>query len=416
MTSPRAVAPAVAGLLALAGALTATLWLYRAADVALDRVLDERLRGAGEAAAGLLAGAEPDGARLRALMIANGLEGAYLVSPELAVLADAGGRAGRRADLLRTDPARVARALQGEVSVAFAYAVGGQAVATGYFPVRGAAGAPSAVLALEAGQGFAAQKGQLRRALAFAIALSVLGAAALALVARRWSRAEAARRRDAERAIRGDALSRMGAMVAHELRNPLGVIRGAAELVRTRAGATLGERDREALQDVLDETERLRRLTDDFLDLARDPAIVAGPVDVAAAVAEAARAVARTHPALEVHADGAARAEADAGRLRQVLANLLVNAAQAGARHARVRVEADGAAIRVTIRDDGPGVDAAVRPRLFEPFATGRAQGTGLGLALSRRIVERQGGTLRLCEGAGAGGAEFELRLPAAHG
>lgn len=415
MTSPRAAAPAVAGLLALAGALAATLWLYRAADGALDRVLDERLRGAGEAAAGLLAGADPDGARLRALMIANGLEGAYVVSPELVVLADAGGRPGRRADLLRTDPARVARALRGEVSVAFAYAVGSQAVATGYFPVRGPAGAPSAVLALEAGQGFAAQKGQLRRALAFAVALSVVGAAALALVARRWSRAEAARRRDAERAIRGDALSRMGAMVAHELRNPLGVIRGAAELVRTRAGAALGERDREALQDVLDETERLRRLTDDFLDLARDPAIVAGPVDVAAVVAEAARSVARTHPALEVHAEGAARAQADAGRLRQVLANLLVNAAQAGAHHARVRVEGDGAAIRVTVRDDGPGIDAAVRPRLFEPFATGRAQGTGLGLALSRRIVERQGGTLRLGEGSGAGGAEFELRLPAAH-
>lgn len=416
MSFPRAVAPAVAGLLALSGALAATLSLYRAADAALDRVLDERLRGAGEAAAGLLAGSAPDAARLRALVAANGLEGAYVVSPSLLVLADADGRPPRRADLLRTDPARVERALHGEATVAFSYAVGSQAVATAYFPLRGPGGAPDAVLALEAGQGFAAEKGRLRRALAVAVALSLLGAATLAGVALRWSRAEAGRRRDAERAIRGDALARMGAMVAHELRNPLGVIRGAAELIRSRAGPALGPRDQEALQDVLEEADRLRRLTDDFLDLARDPAIVAGPVDVGEALAEAARAVSRTHAALEIHVEGSGRADADAGRLRQVLANLLVNAAQAGARHAWVRAEPDGAEVRVVVRDDGPGVDPALRPRLFEPFATGRAQGTGLGLALSRRIVERQGGTLRLFEGAGGPGAAFELRLPAARG
>ncbi len=410
MSGSRALVPALAGLLGLAGSLVATLFLYRSAAGAVDRTLEERLRGAGETAAGMLARADPASADLRPVMNANGLEGAYLLSPSLLVLADAAGRAGRRADLLRTDAARVERAARGDATIAFAYALGDQPVATGYFPVRGPDGAIRAVLALEAGQAFATAHRGLRRALGVAVALSLVGALALALVTRRWGRTEAARRHDAERAIRGDALGRMGAMVAHEIRNPLGVIRGSVELVRARSGAVLSTPDREALADVLGEADRLRSLTDDFLDLARDPATSPVPVELTAVAEEAARGVGRSHGALEVHVEGGARAQADPARMRQVLSNLLVNAAQAGARNAWVRADvADGRA-RVVVRDDGPGVDPALRPRLFEPFATGRAEGTGLGLALSRRIVERQGGTLRHLDGTPRG-AVFEVRL-----
>jgi signal transduction histidine kinase len=412
VSGSRFLVPALAGLLGLAGALLATASLYRAATTAVDRVLEERLRGAGETAAGMLATTDLAAADLPAVVAANGLEGAYLVSPSLLVLADAAGRPGRRADLLRTDAARVARAARGEATVAFAFSIGDSPVATGYFPVRGPDGSLRAVLALEAGQAFATAHRGLRRALGVAVALSLLGAAALGIVAHRWARSEAARRREAERAIRGDALARMGAMVAHELRNPLGVIRGAAELVRARSGAALPPDDREALADVLGEADRLRRLTDDFLDLARDPAIAPSAVDLATVAEDAARAIGRTHAGLAVRVDGAARAVADPARVRQVLSNLLVNAAQAGARSVTVSARvADGLA-RVVVRDDGPGVDPALRPRLFEPFATGRAQGTGLGLALSRRIVERQDGTLRLLDRGP--GAAFELCLPLA--
>jgi len=205
----------------------------------------------------------------------------------------------------------------------------------------------------------------------------------------------------------------MGAMVAHEIRNPLGVIRGSVELVRARSGAGLPPDDREALQDVLGEADRLRTLTDDFLDLARDPSIAPSSIDVIAVAEEAARSLGRTHSAIAVRVDGAARAHADPARLRQVLSNLLVNAAQAGAGNAAVRADAEGGRARLIVRDDGPGVDPALRPRLFEPFATGRAEGTGLGLALSRRIVERQGGTLRLRDDLGPGAA-FEVTLPLA--
>ena len=151
MRGSRIVVPVLAGLLGLAGSLVATLFLYRAAAGAVDRILEERLRGAGETAASMLARVDPASADLRSVMIANGLEGAYLLSPSLIVLADANGRAGRRADLLRTDAARVERAARGEVTIAFGYVLGDQPVATGYFSVRGPDGAFCAVLALEAG-------------------------------------------------------------------------------------------------------------------------------------------------------------------------------------------------------------------------------------------------------------------------
>jgi signal transduction histidine kinase len=404
-----------ATLLALAGALGATLFLHRAASSALDRVLEERLRGAGETAARLVAGRPPDPATLRALMAANELEGAYVLDPALTVLADATGPAGDRVDLLRVDPARVAAAAEGRSSVALSYAVGDHPIATGYFPVPGADGRPAAVLALEAGHAFLGSRAALRRALWVGVGVSLLGALALGALALRWLRLEARRRRDAERAARGDALARMGAMVAHELRNPLGVIRGAVELVQARSAAALGERDREALSDVLGEVERLRRLTEDFLDLAREPRLSSARVDLSATAAEAARGIAAAHPALAVSVEVPPLAvEGDAVRLRQVFANLLLNAAQAGARSVVLRGVADGASAVVEVHDDGPGVAPALRERLFDAFATGRPDGTGLGLAVSRRIAERHGGELRHV--AGGRGATFLLRLPLAGG
>jgi signal transduction histidine kinase len=268
------------------------------------------------------------------------------------------------------------------------------------------------VLALEAGESFAEARAGIRRALLIAVLVSVLGAASLAALGVHWGRAEAARRRDAERAARGDALSRMGSMVAHEIRNPLGVIRGAVELVRERARGGLAPRDREALEDVLGEVERLRRLTDDFLDLAREPSISPADVDAAAVVEEAARALARSHPRVDVRLDvPALPVRADPARLRQVLSNLLQNAAEAGAGRVEIRGAARDGGVFLEVRDDGRGIDPSLRERLFEPFATGRKDGAGLGLAIARRIVERHGGELRLVARPGPGAA-FEVRLP----
>jgi len=360
----------------------------------------------------LLAGSQPDTARLRALMAASELEGALVVDRDLVVVADATGPAGERLDLLRLDRTRVKAALGGAASVAPGWTVGDARVLVGYFPLEGPGGAP-AVLALEAGEAFGAGRIRLRRAVWAGVALSLVVAAALATGAWRWSRAEAARREADARAVRGDAVARMAAMVAHEVRNPAGVVRGSVELVRARAGPALSAVDREALDDVLAEVGRLTRLTEDFLDLAREPRLCPAPLDLAGVAEDAARAARAAHPGVRFTVEVPPLAvAADVARLHQVLANVLRNAAQAGAATVRLEGRRAGGRAVLVVRDDGPGVDPALRPRLFEPFATARKDGTGLGLALARRLVERQGGTLRLVEGGP--GATFEVALPLA--
>ena len=269
----RAALALVAGLLGLAGSLAATLFLYRSAAAALERVLEERLRGAGETAAELLARTPPDRAALRAVMAANGLEGASVLDGDAR---GPGGRDGPRGRPRRPAPhrsgrgcatrSRGARPCPWRTRSATSRSRPGTSRSTGptapsapSWRSRRAASSPARA------RPSARARGRRR-------AVRPRRPRARAGLALRWSRLEAQRRRSAEQDARGDALARMGAMVAHEIRNPLGVIRGAVELVQARGGAALC---RHAIArrsgDVLGEVERLRRLTEDFLDLAREP-------------------------------------------------------------------------------------------------------------------------------------------------
>ena len=410
----RAIVPLLAAALALAGSLLSTLFLFGAAERALDRVLDERLRGAGESAALLLGGSpHPD---LERLMSVNALEGASLVGRSLELVADASGRAGRKVDLLRVDPARISAAFGGTSYVGPGYAVGGQTISSGYFPVRGSDGAVSSVLVLEAGGSFLAARGDLAGARTAAVLLSIAAALGLGVVAFRWREAERLRQRAAEQAVRGESITRMAAMVAHEIRNPLGILRGTVELMRERAGPTLEKWQGESLDDLLGEVERMRRLTDDFLALGTPVrSLSLAPVDLGEVLAQAARGCEAAFRDVRVHCrfGPLPKIRADPGRLVQVFANLLSNASQAiGQGELELSAEASRDLVRVRVHDDGPGLPAAVREHLFEAFVTGRAGGTGLGLTISKMLVEQHGGTLALVTD-GRAGTTFEVRLPA---
>ena len=173
------------------------------------------------------------------------------------------------------------------------------------------------------------------------------------------------------------------------------------------------ERGCAALSDVLGEVERIKQLTEDLLDLSADRPLAIATVALGELLAETTQAVRAAFPGTRLELSSAAlpSIQGDAGRLRQVFVNLLQNAAQAASNgKVTVTAQVEGAAVWVRVADDGPGISAAVAARLFEPFASGREGGTGLGLAVSRRFVEWHGGSLRNLEQGT--GAVFEMRLP----
>jgi signal transduction histidine kinase len=410
----RVAGPLFAAALGLAGALAATLALHAAARDAVEHVIHERLEGAGESTASLLAGVTPTSERLRDVMRANQLDGAYVVNGGLRVVADATGASGRRADLLRLDVERMRRALTGSASIGPGYALGGLTVLSGYFPVRGPTGAVDGVLVLDAGQAFLGTRDQVFRARNVGIALSILSALGLAIAAGRWIRSEQQRAQVAEQAARAEGLSRVAAMAAHEIRNPLGVIRGTVDLMRERSGKSLTERDQAALLDIGAEVERLRKLTQDLLDLASERALTLATTNIAELLDEVSRATESAFPEIHVRRElgDLDPIEADASRLRQVLANLLTNAAQAQRTgEIALRARRNGSGVRITVADEGPGITEAAEERLFDLYFTTKSGGTGLGLAIARALVERHGGTLAYHRNQPRG-AVFEVTVP----
>ena len=216
-----------------------------------------------------------------------------------------------------------------------------------------------------------------------------------------------ARVREAERLA---GVGKVAAGVAHEINNPLGVILGYARLIEKQGGQ--GAADARA---IVDEVERCRAIVAGLLDLSRAPKLAPTPVDLQEVAKDVAARLAAGGAGADVRvrARGDVVVQADEGKVRQVLTNLFTNARDA-APDAPVDVVVEGRAadVVVSVRDRGPGVDAATRARLFEPFFTTKAHGTGLGLAVSSALARAHGGDVALVDDGP--GARFDLVLPRA--
>ncbi|MDD5309752.1 MAG: ATP-binding protein [Deltaproteobacteria bacterium] len=220
---------------------------------------------------------------------------------------------------------------------------------------------------------------------------------------------------DLERSRRLAALGELSVSLAHEIRNPLGAVSGSFQLLTGRKD--LGEEDRALLDIISREIGRMERLIADMLDFARPKEADRNPCDVAALVAEVVEAFRLSQEAEDreviIDAGGSIEILADASRLRQVVWNLLRNAAQvtdAGG-EIDVSVRDAGDRVEIEVKDRGPGITPEDRRRIFEPFFSTRERGLGIGLALCKRIVEGHNGRID-AEPREGGGTVVRVTLP----
>jgi signal transduction histidine kinase len=233
--------------------------------------------------------------------------------------------------------------------------------------------------------------------------------------------------REASQRERLSSLGRLSSVVAHEIRNPLMIIKSAARTLR-QPGAAADARD-EALQDIEQEVVRLNRIVSEVLDYAKPITFTWRESDANAICREAAAAVRAADAGAAIETElvpGLAPVRTDPERVRTVLINVLQNAAQAvrGASSPTGDTKAtalppivlrtaarDGGGVTILVHDDGPGIEPAAASRLFEPFFTTRRGGTGLGLAIAKNIIEGLGGTIAIA-GAAPAGTDVRISLP----
>ena len=224
---------------------------------------------------------------------------------------------------------------------------------------------------------------------------------------------------DLVRSNRLEAWAEMARMIAHEIKNPLTPIRLSVEHLRAvwkRGDPGFEAVLEECVQNVLAQTEVLRHSASEFADYARLPRPEMRRVAVAALLREAAAAWAGAPGVrISVAAPADLAAEGDARLLGRLLSNLVGNSIEAlGARGSiALSAEPDGRRIVVTVDDDGPGVTAAILPRLFEPYFSAKSGGTGLGLAIAKKIVEEHGGSIS-AENRMPSGLRVQFDLPSA--
>jgi two-component system sensor histidine kinase HydH len=222
------------------------------------------------------------------------------------------------------------------------------------------------------------------------------------------------------------SLGQMAAGLAHEIRNPLGSIKGAAQVLQPIVQETNDASIKEFLNIIVEEVDRLNKIVSQFLDYARPYRGDPKPLDINETVRKTLALMEKEggHQGIEINTtlfEGLPQVRADAEQLRQVFLNLSINAIQAMPQGGKLAVSsslrrstlrgATAAFLEVRFRDTGVGIAAGDLKNLFIPFFTTKDKGTGLGLPISQRIVENHGGRIEVRSKPGAG-STFTVLLP----
>jgi two-component system, NtrC family, sensor histidine kinase HydH len=229
---------------------------------------------------------------------------------------------------------------------------------------------------------------------------------------------------EARRAERLAALGQLSAGLAHEIRNPLGVIKGSAEILNQKLTSS-DSLARELSGYIYTEVNRLSGLVSRFLDFARPSQLELRPVDMASMLEKALKSVFEQIQTDKVevkrdYASGLPPVPADEQLCDQVFTNLITNACEAMGEQGgelRLRIHPGRSSSRqeivVEIEDTGPGIPAEMKEQIFNPFFTTKKTGVGLGLAIVTKIIDAHGGAVRVASEVGRG-ACFQVSLPQA--
>lgn len=221
-------------------------------------------------------------------------------------------------------------------------------------------------------------------------------------------------------AQRSAAWGEVARRLAHEIKNPLTPIQLSAERLQFKLADKLANGDADMLargtQTIINQVQAMKRMVDDFRDYARLPAPEVAPLDLNALIREVLGLYESSSASIDTElADDLGPILGDATQLRQIIHNLLRNAedaleGRAGARIV-IRTQQDNRHARLSLADNGPGFPVELLPRIFEPYVTTKARGTGLGLPIVKKIVDEHQGSIEISN-APEGGARIDIRLP----
>ena len=209
--------------------------------------------------------------------------------------------------------------------------------------------------------------------------------------------------------------------IAHEIKNPLTPIQLSAQRLRRRLARDPGQDQRlviECTETIIQEVDGLKRLVDEFSRFARMPALAPRPTDIRPVVEAVASLYRESHPALRLttrYPESLPLLEVDPDHIKRAVLNLVDNAVEAVGGAGNVDVEVvntpDGGSVQLIVNDDGPGISAADKEKLFLPYFSTKTNGMGLGLPIVHEIVLEHGGTIRMEDNAPRG-SRFILGLP----
>ena len=400
--------------------------LYRRARSHLDGQLGERLRAIAGAVAHDIEDARPDSLtaagidpvlyeRLLATRDEQQLSNIVIVAADGRTAVDLAGYSepGDENPFIQLDVSAVALARAGVPAYTSLYRTGDVYLKSAYAPIHSALEDVIGIVGVEAGASFFAQLRELRDLI---VAISLGNASVVILLGFLFYRRTRSLERAHEAMIEQENLATLGRMVAtiaHEIRNPLSVIRASAERIRRRHHV-----DDEALAYITDEVDGLDRVLTGYLQFARSQPAALAPVSAAQIVRRALVAVeadaAGKRVDVRVEAPDDVVLHCDERRVRQALLNLLLNAVQAAPEGGSVRVAIAqrAGATELSVSDSGAGIDPAILKDVARPFFTTRVDGSGLGLTVVQSVMDEHGGTLAI-EPAPGGGTRVTLCFPA---